>query len=838
MTPERWQQVKLLFNRAMECEPAARAAFLTEHGGEDLELRREVESLLASADESGRTLQTPAARLTGDFPEEDGAAAMVGQHVGPYRLVREIGWGGMGTVYEAVRADEAFRKRVAIKVVRREMATQLVLRRFRHERQILAELNHPNIASLLDGGVTSDGRPFFAMEYIEGQPIDEYCKARSLSVRERVALFLEVCDAVQYAHRSLVVHRDLKPSNILVTESGQPKLLDFGIAKLLDDGAAGAAQLTHAGELFLTPDYACPEQVRGGPITTASDVYSLGIILYELLAGERPYRTEGRPLQEIVRAITEEEPVRPSTLARQRLSGELDSIVLKAIRKEPERRYLSVEQLAEDLRRHLDGRPVLAQSGTAMYRLWKFVRRHTAAVSAMALVIVTLAGGIIATLTQARRAEAERERAEARFNDVRGLANSVLFEIHDALAQVPGGTATRALLISRGVEYLDRLSRQSRNDPTLEREIADAYLRLGRVQGLPTASNLGDLAAARTSYLRALSIGERLLQADPKDRVARRTVALAHEKLSDVEGHLGDLTAAVMRARAALRTWEELSEGNTSSVAAMLPVAISYIKLGDVLGGPGGPNIDEDVGAMAAYQRSLSILDALPSGSGRDRTVRRYIALLHERIGEMHLEFEHDAEAVVSFEKSFAIRRALSNEAPSDQVALRDVGVSHEKICSVHIQHGDARIGTPHCRQSLEIYRRLYENDRDDTFALTTLAIGHDWLHRALAAQGDLNGALVEMERATGLFRELLGRQEHSVSARRHYARSLLKLGSLHARMPGADHRRRAEIAYEQGRAGLEALRRNGTVNAEDEEHLRDAAARLGTTGAERRSIP
>jgi hypothetical protein len=231
---------------------------------------------------------------------------------------------------------------------------------------------------------------------------------------------------------------------------------------------------------------------------------------------------------------------------------------------------------------------------------------------------------------------------------------------------------------------------------------------------------------------------------------------------------------------------------------------------------------------MAAYQRSLAILAALPSGSGRDRTVRRYIGLVHERIGEMQLEFKHDAEAVVSFEKSFAIRRALSNEAPSDQVMLRDVGVSHEKICSVHLRHGDARAGTPHCRQALEIYRRLYENDRDDTFALTTLAIGHDWLHRALAAQGDLDGALVEMERGTSLFRELLGRQGASVSARRNYARSLLKLSSLHAQMPGASHRRRAEIAYEQGRAGLEALRKDGAVNAEDEGQLRDAAARLG----------
>jgi serine/threonine protein kinase len=399
MTPERWQQVKSVFNQALEREPPQRLAFLAEHCGEDLELCREVESLLATHDQTGNRLDEPLVQLT---------ASMVGQHIGPYRLLREVGWGGMGTVYEAVRADEMYRKRVAIKVVRREMATQMVVRRFQHERQILAELNHPNIAGLLDGGVTADGRPYFAMEYVEGRPIDEYCRERALGIEERIALFLQACDAVQYAHRSLVVHRDLKPTNILVTEQGVPKLLDFGIAKLLGPEAQdGAAQLTRAGDLLLTPDYASPEQVRGGSITTASDVYSLGIILYEMLAGRRPYRTEGRALQEIVRTITEEEPVLPSAAAtaandpsapegsaarlRRRLEGELDSIVLKAIRKEPDRRYLSVEQLGDDLGRYLDGRPVLAQSDSTLYRVRKFARRHTAVVATVGLVIVTLA---------------------------------------------------------------------------------------------------------------------------------------------------------------------------------------------------------------------------------------------------------------------------------------------------------------------------------------------------------------------------------------------------------------------------------------------------------------
>jgi tetratricopeptide (TPR) repeat protein len=348
----------------------------------------------------------------------------------------------MGTVYLAVRADAEFQKQVAIKLIRKGMESDLVMDRFRKERQILAGLEHANIARLFDGGATADGQPYLVMEYVEGQPVDEYCKRSRLGIRERVVLFRDVCAAVQYAHQSLIVHCDLKPSNILVTAQGQVKLLDFGIAKLLRGGEDGATLQAQTGVPLMTPEYASPEQIRGEPVTTVSDVYLLGLILYRLLTGRYPYALKGRSAWDVERLLCFEDPpkpsaavtdsdntlhngitskpnvnsakpeIRPRTLSHQ-LRGDLDNIILKAICKEPSRRYSSAEALSEDLRRYLNGEPVVAHPSTLSYRTVKFLGRYKTAVLATALLLLSLTGGIIATVQQARRAERERERAES-----------------------------------------------------------------------------------------------------------------------------------------------------------------------------------------------------------------------------------------------------------------------------------------------------------------------------------------------------------------------------------------------------------------------------------------
>jgi serine/threonine protein kinase len=419
MQSEDWHRVEELLNTALELEPGARRKFLDALDAPTL--RREVESLLVFETESDSFLSAPALAFSSDFFEdnngEDGERA--GQAIGRYRIIKEIGRGGMGAVYLAERADDAYQQHVAVKVIKRGFDTDEVRRRFRNERQILACLEHPNIARLLDGGTTEDGLSYFVMEYVEGQPLNEYADAHRLSTVERLKLFRIICAAVTHAHQNLVVHRDLKPSNILVTSEGTPKLLDFGIAKLLHgDSLSEAETMTATNLRVLTPEYASPEQVRGLPVTTATDVYSLGVLLYELLTGHRPYRLKNRHPQEIERVICEEQPDRPSIVIthtkeaanegsetrgasvtpqtvsearettpdklRRRLAGDLDNIVLMAMRKEPSRRYASVGQFSEDIRWHLEGLPVLARKDTFSYRASKFVNRNKLDVAAAA----------------------------------------------------------------------------------------------------------------------------------------------------------------------------------------------------------------------------------------------------------------------------------------------------------------------------------------------------------------------------------------------------------------------------------------------------------------------
>src|SRR5438094_8662935 len=494
VTPERWKQIEAIFEQALELKANERAAFVQKSCTGDEELRREVESLLESHASAGGFIDDRSLFISEAGLKDDNEDVRVGQLIGAYRIVREIGRGGMGAVYLAERADEHYKKQVAIKLVKRGMDTDSVLRHFRNERQILAGFDHPNIARLFDGGTTGDGLPYFVMEYVEGLPINEYCATHSLSALQRLKLFREACAAVSYAHRYTVIHRDIKMSNILVTSEGTPKLLDVGIAKILAPGTGQEALMTMTGVRPMTPEYASPEQVRGEPVTTASDVYSLGVVLYELLTGRSPYHFTSRSPADLAREITNTEPPRPSTVVSNNnqqseitnqkfLRGDLDNILLMALRKEPQRRYQSVEQFADDIRRHLESRPVLARKDTIGYRARKFVRRNRVAVAGALLILVSLIGGLIATAWQAHRATVQKALAERRFNDVRELAHSVLFDYHDAIKNLPGATRVRERLVKDALNYLDSLAREATGDPALQRELAAAYERVGDVRG-------------------------------------------------------------------------------------------------------------------------------------------------------------------------------------------------------------------------------------------------------------------------------------------------------------------------------------------------------------------
>jgi serine/threonine-protein kinase len=508
MPQSEWHKVEELFQAALDVPTGQRRAWLVERCGEDAELCGEVESLLAAEKASAGFLpRANLARAAGALLSDAGRERTV-ERIGRYKILREVGRGGMGVVYLAEREDGEFSQRVAVKLVKRGLDTEDILRRFRNERQILASLHHPNIAQLFDGGETEDGRPYFVMEYVEGLPLLRYCEERGLSIVERLKMFRRVCAAVSHAHQNLIVHRDIKPSNILVTEDGEPKLLDFGVAKILNAGVAGETQ-TRAQQRVMTPEYASPEQVRGQRVTTATDVYSLGVILFELLTDARPYKLKDTSPEELSRVICDSEPTRPSEVIAdlksrvlnpqsairnpKLLRGDLDNIVLMALRKEPSRRYGSVEQLSEDIRRHLEGRPVLARKDTSLYRASKFVRRNRVGVAAACLVFLTLSAGIAATAWQARRAReqariadaksAEAKAALARTEKINRFMQSIFsYANPDWFGRAGGRRDVSVLEAMRDIEK--HIDDDFRDEPDVR---ADIYQQMGdsyRTQGL------------------------------------------------------------------------------------------------------------------------------------------------------------------------------------------------------------------------------------------------------------------------------------------------------------------------------------------------------------------
>ena len=571
LSAERWQQLQRLLDELLDLPVEEQRSRLATHADIDAAMRAEVERLLGAGENVGNFLSQPAAELAAPLVRAIGSRTSGrahGQRIGPYRIIKEIGRGGMGAVYLAERADDQFRHRAAIKLLPYEARSEMSLRRFLEERQILATMEHPAIARLLDGGMTEDGLPYFVMEYIDGVPIDSYCDGRRLPIDERLRLFCTVCDAVQYAHGKLVVHRDIKPSNILVTPNAEVRLLDFGIAKLL---SGDASTTTTTGVRIMTPEYASPEQVRGESPTTASDVYSLGVLLYRLLTGRRPYHITGHSQVEFERAILQEEPRPPSAVTRERdtipsaadvaaarrttpdrlhraLTGDLDVIVLRSLQKEVSRRYASVEQLSRDVRRYLEGRPVVARKDSTGYRFSKFVRRNRAVVAAVAVAVFALLVGTVTAVWQARRAiaqariaSAERDRAQREEAKARETAK-FLFEIFQSANPVESGGAllTARDLLDRGAERVEHeLTTPSDIRAGVRHEIGMAYYGLAHpreaVQQLERA--LADRVLLHGRHhpdvaLTLTDLGEALWsdgKADSAEKALRPAVAMNRE---------------------------------------------------------------------------------------------------------------------------------------------------------------------------------------------------------------------------------------------------------------------------------------------------------------------
>jgi len=803
MTPERWKQVEAVFEQAIELPTDQRPAFLQSRCGGDEELRREAQSLLDSHARAGSFIEQRSLFISGDGIDEHAATVTCGQLIGTYRVVREIGRGGMGAVYLAERADEQYQKRVAIKLIKRGMDTDAVLRHFRNERQILASFDHPNIARLLDGGTAGSGLPYFVMEYVEGLPIDAYCETHALPLNERLELFREVCAAVTYAHRHAVIHRDIKPSNILVIDDGAPKLLDFGIAKILQPGGTMEAAATMTGLRLLTPEYASPEQVQGKPLTTATDVYSLGVVLYQLLTGQKPYRLKTGTPEEISRAITEQEPAKPSTAvgrdaALQRpdsaarcpyhpklLRGDLDNIALKALRKEPERRYPSVEQFSEDIRRHLQARPIRARKDTIHYRTAKFVQRNRVATAAAMLLFVSLVSGIIATTWEAHKARAEeavakeqKKRAERRFNDVRHLAHSVLFDYHDAIKDLPGATRVRERLVKDALVYLDSLASEAEGDPALQRELAAAYDRVGNVRGQAYGASLGDRAGAMDSYLKALRIREALAMANPKDVQSRRELAESHrtigwQLLDTTEG-----TQGLEHLRKAVDFDRELTVENPANTDLQYQLSVVQSEFGMALEEHGDLN-----GALDQLHRALASQEKLLADHPRERKYRRALARTYDAMGR-GLDMAGDvAGALEANQKGLALEEVSAAEDPTNGIYQRGLEISYANDGDYRDRSGDKRGALESYRKGISISEQIVAADPLDTGASDDLACEFQRMADLLAALGDDSQALSNYEKSLQIYEKTSAKAPENLWERLQLAISRAGVGKMQSRL-------------------------------------------------------
>ena len=676
MHTEEWDRIDRLFAEALERPATERERFVVEASGGDEAVAREVLALLRSHDEAPLVLGESAtvyAEPLLDRMAEGGPDALTGQRVGPYRILREIGRGGMGSVHLAER-DDQFRRQVAVKVVKRGMDTDEVLLRFRYERQILAALEHPNIARLYDGGVADDGLPYLVMEYVEGRPITAYCDERGLDVEARLALFGTVCQAVQFAHRSLVVHRDVKPSNILVTADGTPKLLDFGIAKLLSDDAPEGAPRTRTGVRILTPEYAAPEQIRGGPITTATDVYALGVLLYELLAAVRPIALEGKGPHEAEQAVLEQEPIRPSAAPglpdrlRRRLRGDLDSIALRAVEKDPSRRYTTAQELLEDVNRHLAGLPVQARRDTVGYRMRSYVRRHRTGVATAAAFLLVIVGFLTVynmRVTRERdRAQAEAAKATATTAFVTGLFKGA--DPDDS----PGDTLNVFELLERGA---GRLTPAEVEEPevlaTLQATLGRLYLELG---DYPRATPLLDSAV----------VLRRAIHGPDHEEMGR-----ALRDAAEVRSIAGDYPASDSLYRQAVA----IQRRRLGDRHRELAVTLNY--LADMLAQSGRPDSAEPL-----FREALAILEAAP-GDERDE-------IAHSKFGlgvVKRYQGKFD-EAEPLFREVLRLRRELYGDEQTDvAVTLNDLGI-------LYLETGRYDSAEATLRESLAIRRTLFGN--------------------------------------------------------------------------------------------------------------------------------
>lgn len=766
-------ELEQIFHAIADLDPEARRRWLDEHCP-DAELRAEVEKLAEFDAGSEEFLLRPMRNLAAQI-EPPAAAAW--ERVGPWRLKRPIGRGGMGAVYEAERFDGEVWQRAAIKFVPLALRSQAVLESFRQERQILADLNHPNICRLIDAGTTADGSPYLVMELIEGVPIDQWCREHALDSRQIIALFLKVCAAVAHAHRHLVIHRDLKPSNILVTADGEPKLLDFGIAKLLGaDGSSGATTLR-----AMTPDYASPEQLEGRPMNTASDIFSLGCVLYTLLTGEPPRRNLSQ-----ARSIT----LPRASSRKPELRGDLDNILNKCLQPEPERRYASVEKLEDDLRNYLADRPVSATGDSWPYVARRFLRRHRWSTAAVAALLISVLGGSAASVYQARR-------AERRFQQLRQLAGDFVFQFEQQIRDLSGATRARQYVVRKAIEYLERLAAEARGDAELQFDLATAYRRISEIQYDPAASSLGDIAGAAASLEKARALLDSIHDETPEFLSERVRMLVRQSEVLEASGQLEEALDRAQQAQRlanqllredavsepyrrlgslaasrAARAWRR--RGNLDEAQRAIERAVSL----DRLSSAQGPSLETALRLSASlrllariheargnYETAIrvqreanqaleSLSAVLPGSTALERNVMVGQSLLGSLL--LYMPGEHEAEARTLLESAWltAERRAATD--PADLRAQLDLQATAIRYAAALVGTRNWRRGEAVLEAALASARRLVENNPGHREARLNSAIAEVWLAQLAGVHGTRADQTAHRRRAHEIYESLL----------------------------------------------------------------------------------
>ena len=717
---ENFLRIEAIFDEALDAPEDARKALIDARCEGDAWLAAEVYSLLEAcfAEEN----EAASRRLNSETGPE--APARV-RRIGPYQIDSLLGRGGMGAVYLAHRADGQFEQKVAIKLIDLPLATSVFQGRFRQERQILAGLQHPYIARLLDGGVSEGGELYLVMEHVDGVPIHTFCEQKNLSVTQRLELFAKVCAAVQFAHQNLVVHRDLKPDNILVAEDGTPRLLDFGTAKLLAQSPSNSGrELTREGFQSFTPQYASPEQVLGNLITTASDTYSLGVLLYLLLTGSLPYEMKELTMAEMLRVICEEPPRKPEHAADTgaRLDPDLEAILLKSLRKEPAERYLTAEQFLADVRAFLDGKPVLARRGTVRYRTAKFIRRYRIGFAGAAVFAITLTAGVAGVLFQAKVANEERHKAEARSTDLRQLSNSLLSELDDAIKELPGSTPVQKLLVTRVLDHLDRMAKDAQGDRLTQLDLIDAYTRLGNIQGNGYDQNLGDPAGALQSLGKALAIAGPLAGSNARDPDATRALALAQQSRSEVLFTTGRTQEAIPSMRGAVETYDRLISSPDTSPALICEAAAANGTMGDELGQSGTASLADSAAALAAFRKTIALDYRAIKIDPNFLRARRGLAVMFFKVGGVELETD-PAQALKDFQTALQRLDSLPLAEQSSVSTKRLRAQFLRKEANAMEQMGDYIQAEAPYTQAVQILRNLASADPEDLRAQADLEV-------------------------------------------------------------------------------------------------------------------